>query len=370
MRKGVDEKMEEKEDCRAISAEFLEDLKGALKIIPHTVRENSDLELCFRGNSGDCIVIYRNNHQLVKITRNGSNSYTISLSLNHARYIKSKKEVYDEFQSLGFKNRTGCLPTNGYLMALFNSTDLAHKFIDILTKVKSLSEAYFEKTNEAQNSKIYDYFKKRYVGKGSTPIIDSEGKKRIYIPSRQTEKIQQQLLMKNLCDAVEGYFIYDLEFAEPHLSQKEATEDKNKNHPDMMALHFKNGKPISLTIIEVKSTAAAVNGKSGIVSHLEAMNEYKTSNGEKYIKFRYKRRQEAAKIFNLYKELGLRSLSPEITDLKDSDVKELPIELMFVFTNKIEEYVNTHLKDKDKLIGIMKTWNKENGLSSYEFPIK
>jgi hypothetical protein len=144
-------------DSRAITDNFLKDLKEDLKFIPDTIRQDSELELCFRGNSGDCIVIYQHNHQLIKITRyerktNGKD-YKITLSLNHARYTKSMDDVYNQFKQYGMVNKDDCFPASGYLEVPFTKKELIDYGPKIIADMKNIVEDYFTKIETANEPK-------------------------------------------------------------------------------------------------------------------------------------------------------------------------------------------------------------------------
>ena len=63
--------MKEKNDAR-FTKEINDELQdgGSLQGLRDLVAANEDLQLCYRGNSGDEIVVYYNNHMMFKVKKN------------------------------------------------------------------------------------------------------------------------------------------------------------------------------------------------------------------------------------------------------------------------------------------------------------
>lgn len=346
-------------DNRAISNKFLDVLNGDLKCIPDAVRStDSNLELCFRGNDGDCIIIYYNNNKVIQLSLEPNGKLKILLSLAHLRYNgKTERDVINDLKKLKYiKNNRTSLPNDYNISRTFTIEDAKIILPGIISYMKSMIIEYFN--NIGKREIIHDYFNECR----NKPRTD-------YKPHFKLEKIRQQEIMRNLHNIQDGYFIYDLEFAEPHIDNAAKKSDHNKNQPDILGLHFENGKPKSLAIIEVKSTEGAITGNSGISEHLEVMKKYRDDSDFRYKKFRENRRTEAKEIFNLYKKLKLRGLSESAPQLNDDIMKDLAIELLFIFTDGVEKIVFNSLttseqKDLSKN-AIITIWSSKTGLTTY-----
>lgn len=86
-------------DCRAIKEEFLDKLKGKYSPLVELVRNHQELALCFRGNSSpEEVTIYRNNHQMFKIT----SGRTLYFNPEHFRHCKEwetyLRVLFDEYE--------------------------------------------------------------------------------------------------------------------------------------------------------------------------------------------------------------------------------------------------------------------------------
>ncbi len=204
---------------------------------------------------------------------------------------------------------------NGILMWLLSQgeKEFIKKNFEI---VKGLIRDFFD-TSEAH---VVDHFKelvkKEYecVGKGNS------GSRTLI------EKIWQQRLYFEYQNLQDGLFAYDLEFSQPY--PKKTVRDKYAtNEPDMFAVRFEAGKPVSLVMIEVKSTKSACVGNSGIEKHLCGMLAY--SEEEIFMK---RRRKDARRMIEQLNYFGLIPNAPhgfKMTELPD-DIK---VERILLLTN-------------------------------------
>ena len=115
-------------DGRFIS--FNDELRpgGSLYGLRDLVAANDDLELCYRGNSGDKIVIYYKNHSMFDIVnlKRSQNQYKLTVSFNHARYEEDwQKKLENLYSNYNFrkssKGNFGDKDDNGHLLCYFNT---------------------------------------------------------------------------------------------------------------------------------------------------------------------------------------------------------------------------------------------------------
>ena len=308
------------DDSRALLKEELDALLGNNPLKPldpfiEFVKKHEELELCFRGNSEKepRVCIYYRNNIIIDVYVAGR----IRVSFNHARYCKNWEEYYNSLRdTFGFNckdlNESDDEVNIGYItrpMYYKGREPLTYDQIEDLYMniLKPMYLRYFE---VAGKENVPDYFKKGELVK----------------PDQKTEKKQQQEIYGRFRSIINGYFFYDLEFAQRHENIQELRNDKLNNKPDMQAIRFdKNGKPDRLVFVEVKCTGSAMQGESGIVEHLRKMKLYDEN---KLIN----RRKEACDIMNQYAQLGLRGLS-EKNHFNYEDFKDLELEILLVFTN-------------------------------------
>ena len=304
------------EDSRALLPKDFECFlgKNPKKPLNHYVdfvRNHSELDLCFRGNSvsNPRVSIYRNNHIIFTVLTTGK---TI-ISFNHARYSKNWREYYtrleEEFGFCGkIKEENGIVNIGQISRSLQGKHTLSCEQISCIYE-EILNPIFVDYFDAEKNGIAIDYFKKEEK-------VKVKGK---------TEKIIQQQLYKQFMFRKDGYFFYDLEFAQRHANKKEQEEDTNKNKPDMWAIRFdSSGKPDKIVVVEVKCTSEAMKGSSGILTHLEKMRKYDKLP---------ERRAEACQLLNQYAKLQLRGLSNKDSFNYD-DFKNLELEILLVFTGE------------------------------------
>ncbi|SKB93213.1 hypothetical protein SAMN06296386_109112 [Lachnospiraceae bacterium] len=310
-------KNDRKDDSRALLEDELGAFEGRnpqkpLQHFVQLVRENSnELELCFRGNSESAprISIYKNNHIIFSVLASGK----LEISFNHARYYKDwEKAYYSLVNDYGFSEKkydgNGNIDIGKITRSAVQKGPLSYEQISKIYKdiLIPIFDSYFE---ASENGKAYDYYKGEYSER----------------VNKNTEKIKQQALYSKLNTIEDGYFFYDLEFAQRHENIACLKEDKNNNKPDMWGLKFdKNGKPEKIVVAEVKCTKGAMNGTSGIVTHLEKM---------RYYDIFPERRKEACQIMNQYAMLGLRNLNSG-NYFNYEDFKSLEPEILLIFTGE------------------------------------
>lgn len=301
---------------RALLGEELEaflgnNTKKPLAPFVQLVKNNPELELCFRGNSSNTprVCIYENNNIVFSVQTSGR----IQVSFNHARYCKDWKKYFEKLKKYGFTgsemktNEKGQIDIGYLYRSLDKNKPLTYKEVETLYKdvLKPVFNDYF---SAAGDCKVVDYFK--------------HGEK--VKPKGMTEKKRQQEIYSQFKYLSDGYFFYDLEFAQRHKDKEEQDNDKNNNKPDMQAIRFGlNGTPEKIVFVEVKCTKDAMNGKSGLTEHLKKMKSYEKLE---------ERRKEACDILNQYAQLELRGLTKQ-NIFNYNDFKNLKLEILLVFTD-------------------------------------
>ena len=196
------------------------------------------------------------------------------------------------------------------------------------------------------------------------------------------EKIWQQRLFFEFKDWKDELYVYDLEFSQPFpdknkliipyakkhgerflevtsndIGDKKGIKSKLKtNSPDMFAIRFKDRKPVSLVMIEVKSTQGACVGDSDIEKHLEGMQAY-----SKQEIFMRNRREDAYKMLNQFKKFGFLTKECNVTEIP----KDIKVESILLLTNNYsseEEREDggaiTYFKNnKQKVLDIVEKYN-------------
>lgn len=313
-------------DGRFIS--FNDELRpgGSLYGLRDLVAANDDLELCYRGNSGDKIVIYYKNHSMFDIVnlKRSQNQYKLTVSFNHARYEEDwQKKLENLYSNYNFrksrKGNFGDKDDKGHLLCYFNSCEKI-KFDELYKIIRPIMDNYFEPTK----NKVIDYFKEEHA---------------LVTKKKHSEKQWQQRIFSGNTNCDNGYFIYDMEFARPHKSKVEADNDINNNEPDMLAIKYENHKPVKLAFIEVKSTNSACNNpKSGACVHIRktagALDEFFKTGKDEFIKVR---KDDAEKIINGYASIKLHGLNQK----PDLDFDNIDVEMLMVFTDEAVSWVKT-----------------------------
>ena len=312
------QKKSRKDDSRALLEDELRAFLGDNPKIPlapfvQLVKDYSELELCFRGNSESSprVSIYSNNHVIFSVFTTGK----IVISFNHARYCENWEKYFEtltkEYGFNGSKTKTndkGDINIGEMTRSLKYNKPLTYPQVRALyeTVLRPMFGVYFEV--EGKND-IVDYFK-------HGALVKVAGK---------TEKKRQQEIYRKFTSTSKGYFFYDLEFAQRHENINAQREDKSNNKPDMQAIRFdSNGKPEKIVFVEVKCTDDAMKGASGLAEHLKKMKVYEKLED---------RRKEACQIMNQYAKLGLRGLSDN-DKYNYEDFARLELEILLVFTDE------------------------------------
>lgn len=297
---------------------FNDDLiSGDLKPLADLVRRSEHLELCYRGND-KAVTVYYNSHVVFKVSKysRGKNKYKVSFNFGHARYTEKWADQFKKLNGLGFfhtlnDSRFNKQKDNKTIKCIIDTanSDFWRKSEEVII---SLIDDFF------CPGKKMDYFKEM-IKKTKPPLI---------------EKIRQQEIMTALQSIDNGYFVYDIEYAQKRASINE----ENWGKPDMLALKFESGKPTKLVFVEVKSTVDACKGKCGVDEHYKAMKKYITNTD--YMRVR---KEEAVQIFNDYATTGLRGLTEKN---KLTEPISLGEEILFIFTDDAIGIINDNNVEK------------------------
>ena len=327
--------MKEKNDAR-FTKEINDELQdgGSLQGLRDLVADKDNLiELCYRGNSGDKIVIYYKNHSMFDIVnlKRSQNQYKLTVSFNHARYEEDwQKKLENLYSNYNFrkssKGNFGDKNDNGHLLCYFNSCEEI-KLNELYWIIRDIMDSYFAPTS----NKVTDYFKE---GK---PLVTKK---------KHFEKQWQQRIFSGNTDCENGYFIYDMEFATPHETKAAHKNDKNNNEPDMLAIKYENCKPVKLVFIEVKSTIAACNNKkSGACEHIRktvgSLDGFFKTGKDEYIETR---KEDANNIIEGYASINLHGLNEK----PNSEFKNIDAEILMVFTDEAVEWARKNVVDMKK----------------------
>lgn len=298
---------------------------GCLHSFVELVKDKEELELCFRGNTGKQCSIYYNNHEFFKISL-VNHQPRLSFNMNHARYwheldarngfIKQKKELnhYGLIWKESDDQKNRWVISDG---RLYTRDDL-----EALYKIrKKMMKSYFS----IDENDLNDVFVKERRAKITDKL--------------KVEKKEQQKIMSNNTNCKNGYYVYDMEYAQPFKSKKvreiykNITGDTKQNKPDLLAIRFEEGKPKALVFIELKSTEAAMKGKSGAISHMIGMRNYVENSLNK--EFIDNRKKEAYGMMLSYQQLGIHNCNCHIVKEDFENISE--IELLLVLTDNMSE---------------------------------
>lgn len=321
-------------DSRNISDELMKAFikeGGAFKSFWDFVKGHDDLAVCFRGNSEpESIIIYHFNHVVweLYITKSSPEN-RVKINLDHARYLENYEKYQKDLEKLqdpSFKSnkkkisineKTAKLGTLTYKTNNSYSKHFVETTYDLI--VKEMMGSYFNPKMKT------DYFQN---------ICKDRKNKPLYV-----EKRWQQSLFKKFQKFQEDndrrLFIYDLEFSQRFPNRDIRNKCKDFiNEPDMLGVRYKkNGKIVSLVLIEVKSTETACKGNSGIKAHLRKMYRYsgEARNGEtSFPIFIQNRKKDMPEILKRYKELNIL---PEIIQIPQESCDDILVERLLILTN-------------------------------------
>lgn len=323
---------------RMVDQKFLNDLSngGILSPVTESVKLSNDLMMAFRSGY---INIYYRGHSLYKIAqKNGG--YTVSFDFNHARYTENyqeklagigmtlpNKRTEPEYpRKVKNKGKEKVISGNNTISKYIFKYDSAF-WANSLPLLKGLIDDYYAE------DKAKDYFMAKVAEFG----LKSRGKKSQLLEKRR----QQQIALAN-CFTENGYFVYDIEYAEP-----KGSGEKLHGRFDMLAVKVSNAVAEKLLLIELKSTKEACEGTSGIENHRSDMAHYLDPENDKA----RDRIAEAHETLDALSEL-FGNAHVDCSRLKASDVSHL-----FVLTDEAKKYCSD--EDDTYTLGADSSWKLE-----------
>lgn len=298
-----------KRNQRGISTHFFHDLKeGILSQITEECKHNRELLFIRDGY----VNVYHQGRSLLKIEENErSKNYRLSFDFNYARYQENWSNLLKQMNQLGFVlTKTGEKISDRELVATIPFSGDFSVCEPSFAILRGLIEDFIKPCEHIIPK--YDYFK-AHDGFGQLPRQQ---------PRYLEKQRQQEIALANRCLG-DGYCIYDMEYTQPRNSKAE----ENLGRYDFMALRYQAGKPTALVFIELKSTEKACNGDSGIEKHEEDLQKYLRTETAK------QRINEAEKSIRQLSALGLL-----VGTTPDSLPENLPLQLLFVFTDNAKRY--------------------------------
>lgn len=298
-----------KRNQRGISAHFFNDLKeGILSQITIECKRNRELLFIRDGY----VNVYHQGRSLLKIEENErSKNYRLSFNFNYARYQENWSNLLKQMNQFGFVlTKTGEKISDRELVTTIPFSGDFSVCESSFAILRGLIEDFIKPCEHTIPQ--YDYFK-------AQDGVDQSLRRQ---PSYLEKQRQQEIALANRCLG-DGYCIYDMEYTQPRNSKAE----ENLGRYDFMALRYQAGKPTALVFIELKSTKAACDGKCGVEKHETDLQKYLRTETAK------QRINEAEKSIRQLSALGLL-----MGTAADSLPENLPLELLFVFTDNARRY--------------------------------
>lgn len=332
---------------------------GCFKAFVDFVKERPELELLFRGNSNEATIYYHNNI-VWKLSMNGSLA-KVTINYDHLRYTVNWETIIEKYH-------------NQYGFPLKTKDDLSKKFslgyqcteVDT-SKGESFDKSFVEGMYEIICDVMSDYFFPYLTGEiadeNDTRLMDNfrdsvgvdqnrSTKGKLIKKRNPLEKQKQQAYFTANTNIKDGLFVYDLEYKEPSLDNKDKKEKLEKKHrnnmnkPDGLGIRFRNGNPTKFVMIEMKSKPEAEKSTSGTHEHLDGMLDDLFD-----YTFVHDRLLEADQLLRDYAKLGLRGLNDSMripSCLDNIGVNET--EILVVYTDELasENQVGRHVTYSDK----------------------
>lgn len=325
---------------------FLDEFKdgGCFEQFTELVRNDPDLQLLFRGNSGDngVAIIYYCNNVVFKLSKSKRGCARITINYDHLRYSNNWEKLIIEYSRYGFPIKTvaNVKHVDGKGKARFGfgyvSKTLTVKETEGREEKLFFNEKYVKSLYELSRKVMSNYFSKEkdYLIDRFREAVGATQTKRA--KPDYLEKKKQQLYFRENSYLKDGLFVYDLEYKEPFDSDEEkkrALKSKNRkkmNKPDCLGIRFdENGLPKSFVFVELKSKPEAESGESGTGEHLDGMMDDLLDD-----EFVNQRIHEANLIFQDYKILGLKGLSQDsiLPDFNEY-ISKMKREILVVYTD-------------------------------------
>ncbi len=287
---------------RTISDHFVADLKsGILSNVLQTALNRNCL-LCIRDNY---VNLYHKGHNLFKIEpTKRPDGYRLIFNFNHARFTQNHELIRSNLEQAGceVKDTQNGKGRTLVLKITRKTVPSLCKIEQIITTLQQLIDDFFDET------KLVDFFKEE----------NSTTRKK---ESKLEKQRQHEIMLANR-NLENGYFVYDMEFAQ----SRDSIEDDPMGRFDLLALRSEKGKPQALVFIELKSTLEACALNSGVDKHKADLRNYLSN------LLSIHRITEMGSILNTLKELAI------IQDLIPTDYSNIQKEILFAFTDEAKKY--------------------------------
>ncbi len=340
----------------------LSSFKNFINHFNDKAKKHEKIAVLLRGNNNS-IIVYKNNHKDWELSAS-KDKCTVKFDFNHARYTSGWEEVLEtltksqEDGGLGFclpkrKKETELLPSDKKIKITRNKK---HEVIGGEIGVLCCSRESFDMAFVEENysiiagliddffsrEKTTDFFKKAVKDDPQyRHLLKNDGGKRV---EDLIEKRWQQRLLFEFDNMQDGYYAYDLEFAQKYpdknfvekcakkygkpyqyVNAKDLKEKLVVNEPDMLAVKYdKNGDPNALVFIEIKSKWSACEGASDIPTHMSGMKKYT----EQRI-FMKNRIEDCNRSLKQLKEMEIINKDVNLKIIDD----DIPIERLLILTN-------------------------------------
>ena len=312
---------------------------GPLHDVVQFVKEHEELELCFRGNSGNGnINIYYKNHLVFRI-RGTSENPIVEISANQGRYTPNWREEYEKLGldlsvvTVEKKNSN----KNSSVEYVYSYKIEQGDYVQIIPKTGKYDLEFWNYSWSVLKGILDNYFS---VKQNVDQYRKAFGLETVRSKDLKIEKQAQQRLFTKLNSCEKGFYFYDLEYM-----QKGDTSN-NKNKPDALSIEYINGVATSLVYVEVKSKTSSIGGNSGLEKHLQGMYKYiNESKGNGELKNRLTEVQE---ILDQYRKLEIRPVPHPFTEEEVQNLRKNQ-KMMLVLTDEAERDYKSKEEARNKI---------------------
>lgn len=294
---------------RMINNAFLEDLSEGGILFPVTELLRSHMDELLMAFRGSYINVYYRGHSLYRIEQQ-KRAYSITFDFNHARYTEKYEDILKELMNIGMqlpakRREIACdylyihfdkdgkekketkSGNNGLAKSIVTGEENHEFWKRSYELLKQIVDDFYDP------EKMVDYFKDDYYQKqreeaGLEPLTK---RKSIFLEKQRQQSIA---LINRATD--NGYYIYDIEYAQP----TEKQGDEKAGRYDMLALTIEDHKAKQVLFVELKSTESACTSGSGVEKHQKDMVQYMADDNKEVIGVR---KRDAEKIMEAFHRL-------------------------------------------------------------------
>lgn len=328
---------------------------GPMHDLVKLVKGEPELEMCFRGNSGDgFIIVYYNNHVVFRVSGR-VNAPKVEISANQGRYTKDWQEKYGKLGlDLAVCEKVRKNKNSKSTVEYVKSYNIKQgNYIRIQSDNYDLE--FWKKTWGILKEILDDYLSDELKWDWYRNAYGVEQTDRKKDP--KIEKKAQQRLFCKMNEFQDGFYFYDLEY------MQKGDKEANKNKPDALAIEYRNGEAVSLSYVEVKSKKKSLDGKSSLEKHIAGMCEYISNSGLNGVL--RNRIVEANDILEQYRRLDIRPV-PKAFTANEIENLERNQSIMIILTDEAEEKYEMDLSTKDRVDNQIKNV-KEKGIINVFF---